>query len=393
MKKFLALFFCAVMVFSLAACTPETPSTDTSTNPSGGNSEVSNTEVNSGTNTDVNTDTDTSGGDVVLNVYDPNMEHKFLATDIANHSVVVFDLNKANGDFNKLLTDECVVWEWKADQDPNCTLKPGAGIDAAKYRYSAYYKKDVIIACSSNGNAYVIDYNAKTVLWEYHIGSGPHSVEMMPNGDMVVACSGGDNEGMLAYVPLSAGETKPSHKIFTPSGHGVSYDPVNDCLWVLEYGQIFQCIVRDGGTKNAKLVKVNGSGFDFVKNKKDYSGHVLSPIYDQPGKYWVAGQKLWIFDTETQEFSSAYSHSSAYNAKEANWMKGVAYFPDGTMVQTVPGSGDKTTYDWSCGQLRITTIVESTGKVKKAVPKTVKITFEPNHREFYKVHPFNKNYQ
>ncbi len=390
MKKFLALFFCTVLLFALAACGTETPNTDSPTGSSGGAASATPGSTNS---TDSSDSTSSANPEVELNVFDSEMEHKFLATDICNHSIVVFDLNRANGDFNNLKKNQCVVWEWKADEDQTCKLKPGAGIDAAKYRYSEYYKRDVIIACSSNGCAYVIDYEKKTVLWEYRIGSGPHSVEMMPNGDLVVACSGGDTEGKLVYVPLSAGETKPSHEIKTPSGHGVSYDPVNDCLWVLEYGQIFKCIVKDAGTKDAKLVKIVGSGYNFVKNSKDKSGHVLSPIYGEPGKYWIAGEKLWVFDTETEEISKAYSHSTSYNAKSAAWMKGVAYFPDGTMIQTVPGSGGKTTYDWSCGELRITIIEKSTGKVTKAVPKTTIVTFEPSDREFYKVHPFNKNYQ
>ncbi len=387
MKKFLALFFCAVMVFSLAACAPDTPATDNpSGTPSGGSL--------GSTNTDVKTDSDSSSGvEVELNVYDPDMEHKFLATDIRNHSIVLFDLNKVDGNFKDLTDDKCVVWEWEADSDPNCKLKPGAGIDAAKYRYSEYYKKDVIIACSSNGCAYVIDFNAKTVLWEYRVGSGPHSVELMPNGDLVIACSGGDTEGQLVYVPLSAGETKPSDRIDCPSGHGVSYDPVNECLWVLEYGELFQCMVKNAGTKDAKLVRVSGSGYNFTKENEDKSGHVLSPVYGQPGRYWVAGQYLWIYDTESGDLTKGYNHASAYNAKSANWMKGVAYFPDGTMVQTIPGSGGDTAYDWSCGELRIITLVESSGKVKKAVPKTVDVNFDSANREFYKVHPFNKNYQ
>ena len=383
LKKILSLLLCSVMLLSLAACGP-------TEDPSGTNTAGSDAPSGTEGGNDASSD-DKKEGDLV--VYDPDIDHLFLATDICNHSIVLYDLDRCEDVYENLLTDKCVVWEWDADEDPNCKGNVGAGIDAAKYRYSPYYEKDVIIACSSSGWAGVIDYEEKTVLWEYAIGSGPHSIEMMPNGDVVVACSGGEFEGKLSYVPLSAGATKPSHEIFCPSGHGVSYDPVNECLWVLEFEQVFAVNVQGYGTAKAKLVRLNGTGYDFGASKEDTSGHVLSPKYGEPGKYWVAGGKLWIFDTATEELSKVYPHSSAYNHKSANWMKGVAYFEDGTMIQTVPGSGGDTTYDWSCGGFRITVLEESTGKVKKAVAKTHEIYFEKTDREFYKVHPFNKNYQ
>ncbi len=385
LKRIFALVFCGILLLSFAACGPAEE------NPAPGSSGADTSVSGSDAGTEKDDSSDKKTPDMI--VYDPDMEHKFLATDIANHSIVLYDLNLCEDVYDNLLTDKCVIWEWDADDDPNCKINPGAGIDAAKYRYSPYYEKDVIIACSSSGWAGVIDFEEETVLWEYNIGGGPHSIEMMPNGDVVVACSGGATEGKVSYVPLSAGETKPSHEIVSPSGHGVMWDPENECLWILEFEQVYACNVKNYGTANAELVRLNGSGYNFGKNKEDTSGHVLSPKYGDPGKYWVAGGKLWIFDSATEELTKAYPHNAAYNAKEAGWMKGVAYFPDGTMIQTVPGSGEQTTYDWSCGGFRITVLEVSTGKVKKAVPKTYEVYFEPSVREFYKVHPFNKNYQ
>lgn len=316
------------------------------------------------------------------------MDHLFLATDIRNHSIVVFDLNACDGDFELLKQDSiAVVWEWKSDEDPTCTIKPGDGIDAAKLRYSPYYKKDVIIACSSTGGAYVIDYEEKKVLWEYNIGTGPHSIEMLPNsGDVIVACSGGENIGKLAYVPLSAGETKPSCVINAPSGHGVMWDPQNEFLWVLEFSQIFAVSVTGEGTANAKISRISGTGASF--GSADAGGHVLSPVYGQPGKYWVTAGKLWQYDSETETLTRNFNRASTYNA---GGIKGVAGFADGTMIQTVPGSGGQTKYDWSCGELRIITMEMSKGKVSTLKPVETKIFFE--NREFYKVHPFTKDYQ
>ena len=202
-KRIFTLLLCLLLTGGIAACTaPGEPADPTDTNGTDAVGTNSADADSSGTDSEgKKTETETSvPWDGTL--FDPEAEHQFLAADIKNHSIVIFDLNRCNGDLTKLTGRTCVVWEWDADKDKTCKIKPGAGIDAAKLRYSPYYKKDVIIACSSSGWAGVIDYEAKSVLWECMIGGGPHSIEMMPDsGDIVVA--GSADEGLLAYVPLS----------------------------------------------------------------------------------------------------------------------------------------------------------------------------------------------
>lgn len=326
---------------------------------------------------------------------DTSKEHKFLATDIKNHSIVVFDLNKCNGDLANLTNgNTCVVWEWDADTDANCKLKSkvGKGIDAAKLRYSNYYKKDVVIACSSTGWAGIIDYNAKKVLWETASGvGGAHSVELLPNGDLVVITSTSKTvngqevpDGRLLYFGVTAGATTHCSEIVTPSGHGVMWDPQNQKLWVLEYEQVFGCKVSGSGN-SGRLTKDN-TGYVFTG--KDTSGHVLMPVVGEPGKYWVAGGDLWKFDSKTQQMV----RSAVYQSK---WMKGVASFADGVMVQAVPAreaEKDKITTDgWSTFGFRIWTMEPAGGIVTTYRPMATDIYFAD--REFYKVYPFTRDYQ
>ena len=368
LKKLLALLLCAVLAFALVACTETgTPGTDTGA----GNTEQGSDNSGAGGSSDAPA--------VDLGGYDEDMDHVFLATDIKNHAIVIFDLSLSSEEGFADLKD-CVVWEWDSDEDSNCKGNPGAGLDAAKLRYSPYYEKDVIIACSSGGWAGVIDYKARTVLWEWAPGSGNfHSIEMMPNGDVVIA--GSSDDGRIYYVPLSAGETKPCHTIDSPHGHGVMWDPQNEWLWVLDYDEVYACTVSGTG-KDTKLARISGYEAPFDKNP---DGHVLSPVYGEPGKYWVTSSaRMYQFDAETVELSPA---SSAYNDKT---VKGIAYFPDKTMVMSVAGSGDHT-YDWSCGEIRIVLMVPSEGKVTTLVPRKYNIAVEG--REFYKVHPLTKDYQ
>ena len=336
--------------------------------------------------TSVETPSGTSG--VTGKVYDSSLSHRFLATDIRNHSIVVFDLNACGGDFEDLTKDSVgVVWEWDADEDPNCKINPGEGIDAAKYRYSPYYKKDVIIACSSTGWAGVIDYEKRTVLWEYRIGDGPHSIELLPgSGDIVVGCSSGSTTGKLAYVPLSAGITSPTCVISVPSCHGVSWDPQQNVLWVLEYSQIFSCAVSEEGTPSAELIPVEGSEVSFAG--KDASGHALTPVYGEPGFYWVsAGSYLWKFDSKNGSLTRDFEGAGVYSSTH---IKGIAGFADGTVVESIAQSGGNTTYNWSCGGFRIILWERRSGGMGSA-PVIREVYF--SQREFYKVHPFTKDYQ
>ena len=385
MKRIFALLLCLVLAFSVVACGEGDGGADTSVNTGSEDSDTS-------TETSTGTDTSTNGGedenkDVLL--YDPDMEHKFIATDITNHSVVIFDLNLCEGDFNKLTDDDvAVVWEWDPEEDPNCKGNPGLGIDSAKYRYSAYYKKDVIIACSSGGWAGVIDYEKKTVLWEYNVGNGPHSIEMLPNGDVVVACS--SDPGALAYIPLSAGATRPVSSIPSLYCHGVSWDPENEWLWVLEDNGVYAATITNMGTMEGKISRIGGVGDVF--DGGEAGGHAFSPVYGEPGKYWASsGRYLWQFDSETETLTKSYKRYGTLTHK--NNIKGIASFPDGTVVESVSKLCGNTTQDWSSDGFRIITREMSGGKVK--VPKDVVtvVKFDVTHREFYKVQPFTKDYQ
>ena len=414
MKRIVALLLCLVLAFALVACGEGEPAelgtdtvsdeaeglfTDSDSEPSSdtetASDPVSETKTDSGTDTktDTSTNSGSSGGtqnsDAVL--YDPTIEHKFIATDITNHSIVVFDLNLCEGDFQLLKEDDvAVIWEWDADEDPNCTGNVGAGIDSAKYRYSEYYKRDVIIACSSSGWAGVIDYEAKSLLWEYQVGNGPHSIEMLPNGDVVVACS--SDPGALAYVPLSAGATRPVSSIDSLYCHGVSWDPENEWLWVLEDDGVYAATIKNMGTMEGKIQRVNGLKFAFANGET--GGHAFSPVGGEPGKYWASsGKYLWQFDSVEETLTRSYARSSTLTAKTN--IKGIASFADGTVVQTVSQMGGKgaTTYDWSCDGFRIITREMSTGKVPTPKDVVTIVQFENSHREFYKVQPFTKEYQ
>ena len=308
-----------------------------------------------------------------LPTYDKTMDHHILVCDIKNQTIVQMDLNRCGGDFSNLTSRECVVWEWNANEDPNCKHFLSWGLDDAKIRYSAYWKRDVVIACSSNGWAAVIDYEARSLLWEAQFDNCPHSVEMLPNGNLLVAGScDSRTKGELVYFPFSKGQMVHSDILKVPSCHGVQWDPKREMLWVLGFYGVIGVRVNEDDT----LTKIEGVGALF--GEEDAGGHDLSPVYGEPGKYWVtAHHKVWKFDAETSTIASVYSRTG---------VKGIAYFPDGVMVACVGGIGENLHAGWSTKALCVADTNAAGLEADTAV-----VLFED--REFYKVRTFTKDYR
>lgn len=380
MKRVFALFLLIVLMVSLAACGGDQPvNTDSSV---AGSSDASTDGASVGSS-DKNTDEKDDG----LVLYDPELEHKFIVADSDSQSIVVYDLNLCNGDFSKLEGDDAILWEWIWNNDPNSThpIDSRWGLDSAKFRYSPYYGKDVVIACASSGWVGVIDYQAKAVLWEDDLSRGPHSVEMLPNGDLIVAVAT-DGASRLVYYSLSAGITEPVHQVEADLPHGVSWDPVNECIWSLEYKGVVRINIKNMGKEDAKIIRVSGTTGTFAGNKS--GGHAFAPIGGQPGKYWASNNAdLQIFDAETGKLTNSYSRYKTLTGKE---IKGVCSYVDGTVIELLVEIGGDSGGYVSNG-FRIITLEKGEGKVPSAKDK-VEIIDVPD-RGFYKIQEFTKNYQ
>lgn len=326
----------------------------------------------------------------VAGPFNKNIQHQFFATDVRNSSILIYDLNLCNGDYSKLSGNSCVVWEWIPRYQPSCKYPEYASVPtAAKLRYSPVYDREVVIACAATGWAGIIDYDTFTVLFEIVLDNGPHDVELLPNGDFVVAGTGGPLDGSLVYLPLSAGVTTSSHEISTTHGHGVLWDEERECLWVLEDHRLWAVQIEGYGTAGAKMKMVNGSSASF--SHLDYAGHAFVPVYGTSDAFWFSGTLgIWTFDKETGINSYPKNYSNDYTV---NGVKGIAWFSDGTMVQSVAGLGPNPLYDYSSNGLRLITVREvklSNGEIL-TLTDVQEITI--GNRDFYKVFPVERNYR
>lgn len=359
MNKLLFRMMIVLMSFSFLVACGEAPSSD---GPDGADSNPSTNSENSDTSSSA-----TSEKSEEVLVYDEELEHLMVALDTQNRSVVVIDLNRCNGVWSNMTNKNTVVWE-KGGFD--------GGLDGVKFRKSPQHG-DVILLTSSGGSAWMVSYPGKEILWSVNGIGNAHSIEMLPNGDIVVAASGSSTinykDGGLHYFP--AGSTTESAFYSLPFAHAALWDPDNECLWSVGFPGVVAVEVFGSGT-DAKMAQIEELGCE----KKNFSGHDMVPMFGQDGKYMVSdNSSLYVFDSKTGKMSVDYRRTS----KE---VKGIAYFEDGTLILAPANLGNPTTPALT-KVLRVFALLdESEVPVKKE-----DIPFK--NREFYKIHTFTQDYK
>ncbi len=411
MKRMLALLFCGAMLFSLAACggNGESSDTDSVSNSTVSQTDTASEEVSASSetetdtavstltdtesSTDSQTDTSTDTGTVTPPVQQPEepkeepMKYGLIMDDSSKRILVVNPEKGGSFPSSWTFKSSCVVWSWSTDDAKGAQMEGrNINIDCTKYRYSAYYQKDVIIFCGSGGYAGIIDYKTKDLLFEAKIDvDGPHSVELLPNGDLVVACSGNSNydAGCVLYYPLSAGETTYCDKVMLWGAHSVVYDPDNKLILALGGKEVIGLSVTDGGTKNAKMTSLPEKHVEMFypgTTAPNGSGHELIPVLGQPGKYFLAADNLFLYDSTANTISYDDALATKYNLAQT---KGMAYFADGVSVQTADKQGGSSNYR----SLAFRVLYPDGDTMKEVMVPHI------SGRETYKVSVFTKDYR
>ena len=117
------------------------------------------------------------------------VSHQVIVTDIENGRIVVADL-----DLEDPFAKQNLIWDWYPTNALGWNVtqeRLAAAISGVKYRWSEFYKTNVVLFCTSRGDVGMIEYPSGKCLWEAKVpGISPHSIELMPNGDIAVATSG-----------------------------------------------------------------------------------------------------------------------------------------------------------------------------------------------------------
>lgn len=191
-------------------------------------------------------------------------------------------------------------WKWSPYEDPNVAkdAEAFAWIDECKIADGGR----TVLVCASNGGAAAIDVASRRARWYLKLApdtAGPHSLELLPDGRVAVACSVGIDK--LVFVDVAKHPFEPSRQTVRevmdlPGGHGVVWDEKRDSLFVLGYTNLFELAYK----KETMSVEVKRR-WDFSKAAVDARGHDL--VADGRGGYYMTNRTgVWSFNPDEGVF-------------------------------------------------------------------------------------------
>ncbi|MFJ6383601.1 DUF6528 family protein [Kitasatospora sp. NPDC092039] len=195
-----------------------------------------------------------------------------------------------------------VVWAWSADRAPELAdLAPArswTGPDEAKSRVRQ--GRRYLLTTASGGLAAVVETATGRVHWAADLGAAanPHSIELLPDGNVAVAASSG---GWVRLYAASQGPRAAAYAEFPlPGAHGVHRDARTGLLLVL--GDTSLTALRVGGTPAAPtLAEVRSTPLPAP------GGHDLAAVSASPGRFWVTTSAgLWRYDPAADRFTAVH---------------------------------------------------------------------------------------
>lgn len=197
-----------------------------------------------------------------------------------------------------------------------------------------------VLTTASFGFVAVVDFPSGRRYWGAAIGPGddlfnPHSAEILPDGNVAVACSTG------ALVRLYAASQGPRASRYAEAelkgAHGLHWDGVREVLWAIGDDELVTYAV--GGTRaRPTLTRQFSVGLPVGTPGKTPGGHDLFPVAGRAGRLWVTtNASVFQYDIAGRAFVQDFPGAAEIARKS---VKGVGDDPrTGQVVSTVPESG------------------------------------------------------
>lgn len=202
-----------------------------------------------------------------------------------------------------------------------------------------------VLTTASFGFVAVVDYPSGRRYWGTAIGAGddlfnPHSAEILPDGNVAVACSTG------ALVRLYAASQGPDASRCAEAelkgAHGLHWDGAREVLWAIGDDELVTYKV--GGTRARPTLRRRSSvGLPVGTPGKTPGGHDLFPVAGRRGRLWVTtNASVFQYDIAGRAFVQDFAGADEISRKS---VKGVGDDPrTGQVVSTVPEGGLEETW-------------------------------------------------
>jgi len=189
-----------------------------------------------------------------------------------------------------------LIWSWKPEESNVKTEHLGwfTNISDAKLVYDGKY----LIACASGGGVALIRIADRKTLFYAWAGGNTHSVEILPDGNLVSASSTGNYLTVFNVDTLHFPENVYSKNIPIESGHNVVWDRTNKLLWSAAGNELkafaynFDCASPD--LTPAETIPL-----------PDNNAHDLFPVCGEQALWLTTASQVYKFDLATKTVSEA----------------------------------------------------------------------------------------
>jgi hypothetical protein len=203
-----------------------------------------------------------------------------------------------------------------------------------KYREGTVFGDVLLITGDrASGNTGIYNYSTGKSIWKTsNCGSNPHSIEILPSGNIVIASS---TDGKLRLCKTSALQTNDTATANTyidyslEDAHGVLWDPTYKVVWALGRYELRAYAISGTGT-GEKLVEVTNMRIYLPEGHR--GGHDLSPDYTNTRYLYITvGEFALKIDKQELKIIADYEYSKLMNARN---IKGFSNNPLGNFFIT-----------------------------------------------------------
>ena len=247
-----------------------------------------------------------------------------MACDRATSTVRVYDVDRLS-EGEPLEKGEI----WSAE-----TGKYGA--TGLKFRENTVFGNVLVLA--GWNFAEILTYPGGKRLWRTNeAGNNPHSVEILPSGNVIVANSTGCNLRLFHTSGLLTGDTKAAAEFLEyplAEAHGLSYDPDRQIMWALGDLELaaYRCV---GEGVEERLEKDSEHSVLLPEDRK--GGHDLSVDLTSPRYFWLTtNYGVLRFDKEEKTFDRDYPNKEILNNL---YMKGLSNNSNGVFFYSRSNGG------------------------------------------------------
>ena len=149
----------------------------------------------------------------------------------------------------------------------------------------------------AGGGVALIRIADKKAMFYAKPGGNPHSAEVLPDGNVVVASSTGNLLSVYVYNGADSYVSRPAFTMPVHSAHNVVWDRKRGCLWTATGAQLLK-LAYNGKRTAPELTQVRS--YDMAAGNTD--AHDLAPVCGEDAMYVSTNQHVYKFDCAAEKF-------------------------------------------------------------------------------------------